>query len=61
MIGGTDGAARGELSSLRLSRVATEVDVVIVSRLEQSSMRRFFSEAQRNGVFAIKEIEALKG
>ena len=28
MIGGTDGAARGELSSLRLSRVATEVDKV---------------------------------
>ena len=26
IIGGTDGAARGELSSLKLSRVATEVD-----------------------------------
>ena len=28
MIGGTDGAVRGELSSLRLSRVVTEVNNV---------------------------------
>lgn len=40
----TDGAARGELSSLRLSRVATEVDVVIVSRLEHRSFYPILGE-----------------